>query len=456
MTMNYYSACDGLMLYEDADDVSKNYHWIPQHDNTNQFWLMGDPTVGGEKLNDKIRRVVEMPEVAHSFRRLKSNDNIGVVFYEGENFTGRQHIHEKGNFELEPYGQLIVYKSMVVAPNCSVSFGFNASRSGQAGYHPKEYIALAQGPIQVQCNDNANNLCGTAYFHNTSFWSGHGLPILDIDQGVNLTSLGNGHWDNEISRFEASQGNTTCKGVAFYEDNGNASEEKPRRYIPAGDGSNTTFTSTLNNKISYLKPGECCGTLDAEDKASFLRGFNETIKTTSYWNTLKDDAAKTGRSFLSAGIDFGCTYLVNGPGKVAIYGYGLMRGCDVKTNLEHLKTALTTYGSNNNVDVTRFNELLTAIGNNAGFSESSSTLKIMGGLFANFLLDVIINHQNYTVAAARSAGCLATFLGLKAAIPRLQTWCEVWAQALGPVPEQKSFLEIQDGIDANIKIHEEL
>ncbi|MFT6960462.1 MAG: hypothetical protein ACJAWV_000159 [Flammeovirgaceae bacterium] len=157
LSTNNQSACDGIMLYDDAtNSAGGDYHWAdPDTDY---------PSLGNQGIDNRVSRVLVHSKVAHKFKDV--DFPIGAVLYGRSNYAANSAllILPKG-YDGKIYQSI---NSYVISPNTVVEFYRSNSTTSTgiraAGYKSSESGLYNTGYAKVLSNSNSeDDFFGVAY-----------------------------------------------------------------------------------------------------------------------------------------------------------------------------------------------------------------------------------------------------------------------------------------------------
>lgn len=315
LASNDNSVCDGVMLYEDADDVDQGYAWFhPDRDDGN----IRDDALGEANIPDvgtvrrglkKVNTVSENSPYAYHFTQTKFQ--IGAVFYKEENFKGEKLIFPAGKSYKKKKAQEFPIKSMVVAPGQTFyirdKIGYAGHREWQASQDQALYLnsinneSFLQGFTAEVTNISQDSYCGAAYKQNPNDPNGryHTLPIFNEINNSDALPLSRflNQWDNEINYYlpnKLTAESSNCKGVTFWKDY-IGYETSRRRWV--GTGTNLVNFKALGNKISAISTEGCTESSVSEGLIS-KTDYNDIVDR---YNQL---ASSNNRMLTTSGLNF--------------------------------------------------------------------------------------------------------------------------------------------------------
>ena len=287
MSTNRHSTCSGLMLYEHAADISQDYHWVHPDSDETDFGELGYEN--GDKLDNKIQRIVEMPQVDHDRRRVRTDQAIGLITFYESDFERTPTYWYKG-YSKEYIFVNRSFSSYVVAPGVTVKF--RDETSGRIDRGPGYYNEYVNTSL-IEINRSGNNdYCGELY-HEKVLGDGEyisnerhvpifkGLTNFTLNSGREVLKLTNvvSHWNNQGSTFIATrQEDTDCQGVTLWAEGGEFNTETGGRiWFPANTQQSFELPAFIDNKVSSISMEGCTtnSTGIAQSNADFVQTLFE-------------------------------------------------------------------------------------------------------------------------------------------------------------------------------------
>ena len=294
--------CPGVMLYDlSTSSESGVYDHLAADDLD-----LSDNAIG----DDRVSRLLVHWNKRHNYQHV--NFPIGVVVYEGRDFTGVKRIYPQGtNFE---YQHSHSFQSVVIPPNITVTIG-------QWSPQPQPYTqyfsnlslsVLGKSGSYLSTNHASDTYCGVVFKKPTPNEDQKHFPVFQQQDPIDVYGNNNlnYHFANNISSFRADARGNQCTGVTFWENEETSKDFGLRRWVDNTQQGVSISFGELNDKILTITtdaPTSKNSGYSAQEINAYASRYNEYSLLTHAAYGFSDNGANRNLETIRNGVSYRMT-----------------------------------------------------------------------------------------------------------------------------------------------------